>query len=135
MVCAQWRQSGLKTGEVLGSRPSPLLRKRPEATPSTTPTPLHFQIWGVTTSNPLGLTPMFVLVFLLVMAAPCYGRLKLEFVKGKPPVPSLPVPFSPAPIRRSFSPFHFLTLPPPCFPLPFPFKGPGVLLRENCRCT
>jgi hypothetical protein len=55
-------------------------------------------------------------VFLLVMAAPCYGRPKLEFVKGEPPVHSLPVPSSPAPIRRSFSPFHFLTLPHTSFP-------------------
>jgi hypothetical protein len=37
----QWRQSGLKTEGILGSRPSPSLRKRPETTPSTTPPPLQ----------------------------------------------------------------------------------------------
>jgi hypothetical protein len=62
-------------------------------------------------------------VFLLVMAVPCYGRPKLEFVKGGPPVPSLPVPSSPAPIPRSFPPFPFPYPTPPLLSPPFPFLG------------
>jgi hypothetical protein len=57
---------------------------------------------------------------------PLLWQTQIRICKRGTPVPSLPVPSSPAPIRRSFSPFHFLTHTPHCSPLPSPFKGPGI---------
>jgi hypothetical protein len=56
---------------------------------------------------------------------PLLWQTQIRICQRGTPVPSIPVPSSPAPIRRSFSPFHFLTLPHTTLPsLPF-LRGLG----------